>query len=49
MFAEWLCDVFSDKLLRGGVVDIAGGRGELAFELSVNLGNDMNPKRVYGS
>jgi len=35
VFAEWLCEVFGDDLLRGGVVDIAGGRGELAFELSV--------------
>ena len=35
VFAEWLCEVFGDDMLRKGVVDVAGGRGELAFELSV--------------
>ena len=35
VFADWLCETFGEDMLRGGVMDIAGGRGELAFELSV--------------
>ena len=36
VFADWLCEVYSlEKLQNCGVLDIAGGRGELAFELSV--------------
>lgn len=36
VYADWLCSVFGlENLKRDGVVDIAGGRGELAFELAV--------------
>eukprot|EP00927_Polykrikos_kofoidii_P085710 TRINITY_DN938_c0_g1_i2.p1 TRINITY_DN938_c0_g1~~TRINITY_DN938_c0_g1_i2.p1 ORF type:complete len:619 (-),score=99.31 TRINITY_DN938_c0_g1_i2:571-2391(-) len=36
VFAEWLCSVYGlEELRRDGVVDIAGGRGELAFEFAV--------------
>eukprot|EP00930_Biecheleria_cincta_P009040 TRINITY_DN110668_c0_g1_i1.p1 TRINITY_DN110668_c0_g1~~TRINITY_DN110668_c0_g1_i1.p1 ORF type:complete len:453 (+),score=64.37 TRINITY_DN110668_c0_g1_i1:114-1472(+) len=38
VFAEWICEVFGpieELRARGGVLEVAGGRGELAFELSV--------------
>lgn len=37
VFAEWLLKVFDEGVLRstGGVLEVAGGRGELAFELAV--------------
>lgn len=36
VLAEWLCGLFGEESLRQtGVVDVAGGRGELAFELGV--------------
>ncbi|CAJ1336313.1 unnamed protein product, partial [Effrenium voratum] len=34
VFAQWLEDTYGERLKRG-VLDIGGGRGELAFELSV--------------
>lgn len=35
VFAEWLCETYGvEELRRSGVVDVAGGRGELAFELA---------------
>lgn len=39
VFAEWLCSVYGLETLRSrGVVEVAGGKGELAFELSVKRG-----------
>lgn len=39
VFAGWLCEVFGlDTLRATGVIDIAGGRGALSFELAVKLG-----------
>mmetsp|Transcript_96047 Transcript_96047/g.299104 ORF Transcript_96047/g.299104 Transcript_96047/m.299104 type:complete len:413 (+) Transcript_96047:107-1345(+) len=38
IFAQWLIDKFGMELLRRGVVDVAGGRGDLSFELSVKRG-----------
>jgi len=38
IFAEWLIATFGMEILRKGVVDIAGGRGDLSFELSVKHG-----------
>lgn len=36
VLAEWLCSVYGlEDLRRQGVLEIAGGRGDLAFELSV--------------
>jgi len=36
VLAEWLCSVYGlDDLRQHGVLEIAGGRGDLAFELSV--------------
>eukprot|EP00928_Gymnodinium_smaydae_P089582 TRINITY_DN73523_c0_g1_i1.p1 TRINITY_DN73523_c0_g1~~TRINITY_DN73523_c0_g1_i1.p1 ORF type:complete len:499 (+),score=64.70 TRINITY_DN73523_c0_g1_i1:34-1497(+) len=36
VFAEWVCSTFGlEELRRRGVIDIAGGRGELAFEFGV--------------
>ena len=36
VFATWLCETYGlQRLQEEGVLDIAGGRGELAFELSV--------------
>ena len=37
VFADWLSETFGALLLKG-VLDIAGGRGDLAFELSVKRG-----------
>lgn len=38
IFAEWLIATFGMELLGRGVIDIAGGRGDLSFELSVKRG-----------
>lgn len=38
VLAEWICEVFGpieELRAQGGVIEVAGGRGELAFELSV--------------
>ncbi len=37
IFAEWLTKIFDVDLMRKGhVLDVAGGRGDLAFELALN-------------
>lgn len=38
VFVEWLLTTFGMDLLQQGCVDIAGGRGDLGFELSVKRG-----------
>eukprot|EP00667_Euglena_gracilis_P016547 EG_transcript_17320 len=35
VFCDWVAATFPPHVLRRGVVDVAGGRGELAFELAV--------------
>ncbi len=38
-FAKWLVKQYGDDYLRSGIVlDVAGGRGDLAFELAVKMG-----------
>lgn len=38
VFATWIVDTFGLDALRGGVVDVAGGRGMLALELALKHG-----------
>jgi len=39
VLADWICEHFGlENLQRGGVLDVAGGRGEVAFELAVKRG-----------
>ena len=41
VLADWIVETYGlDYLLRGKVLDVAGGRGDLAFELAVKKGLD---------
>jgi len=35
LFASWLLETFGKQLLSGGVLDVAGGKGQLSIELAV--------------
>lgn len=40
-FAKWIVTQYGEEYLRSGIIlDVAGGRGDLAFELAVKLGFD---------